>query len=61
MYMLYKEINDLFIGQGTFYYRPARKENRMWHKEHGKIYGSKYTAQKALNRLNDPEIKMKKV
>jgi hypothetical protein len=53
-------MNDLFIGQGTFYYRPARKEQRMWHKEHGKIY-SKSSAQRALKRLNDPEIKMKKI
>lgn len=60
MYILYKQMNDLFIGQGTFYYRPARKEQRMWHKENGKIY-SKSSAQRALKRLNDPEIKMKKI
>lgn len=62
MYVLYKEMNDLFVGQGTFYYRPARTGNKMWNKklEAGRIY-SKTTAQRAIKRLNDPEIKMKKV
>lgn len=61
MYMLCKEMNDLFLGQGTFYYRPGCKKERTWHKKYGRLYYTKEGVRRALKRLNDPEIKIKKV
>ena len=60
-YMLTKEFNDMFFGVGKFYYRPARKFERMWTEDRPKYFGSKQAAVRALKRLNDPDIKLEAV
>ena len=50
VYVISKEFNDFWVGQGKFYYRPVKK---MW-QEHPYIYGTKSAAMKALKRINDP-------
>lgn len=53
-YIISKNFNDLWIGQGKFYYRPKRKIERMWEK-HPYIYGTRSAAMKALKRINEPD------
>lgn len=54
VYVISKEFDDFWIGQGKFYYRPVRKIKKMW-QEHPYIYGTKSAAMKALKRINDPD------
>lgn len=57
-YILTKEFNDMFFGVGKFYYKPARKFERMWTEDRPLYFGTKQSAVRALKRLNDPDVKL---